>query len=135
MAVRLQTAEGKIKEYQTVIGVGSCIGGEVSGVEKWITKCGREWDRLPEPHQECCHLECAIDKADIWKLYAMAAVFFGSIAAISFGITARGAPRAILLITISFAVMAIIFLVWALDEKYCWDDLNEFKKGWIDQRH
>ena len=59
----------------------------------------------------------------------MAAVFFGSIAAISFGITARGAPRAILLITISFAVMAIIILVLALEEKYCWDDLNEFKNN------
>ena len=65
MVVRLQTAEGKIKEYQTIKGVGNCIGGEVFGIEKWITKCGREWDRLPEPHQECCHLECAIDKADI----------------------------------------------------------------------
>ena len=39
MAVRLQTIEGKIKEYQTIIGVGSCISGEVSGVEK--SNCAR----------------------------------------------------------------------------------------------
>ena len=124
MVVRLQTAEGKIKEYQTIKGVGNCIGGEVSGIEKWITKCGREWDRLPEPHQECCHLECAIDKADIWKLYAMATVFFGSITVISFYIINSG-PNVI--ISFPFAVLAIILLVLALEEKKCWNELNEFK--------
>ena len=60
MAVRLQTAEGNIKEYQTVYGVGAPIGGEVSGYDKWVAKCGGEWDKEPEPHQECDHLECAI---------------------------------------------------------------------------
>ncbi len=34
MTVRLQTAEGNIKEYQTVYGVGAAIGGEVSGYNK-----------------------------------------------------------------------------------------------------
>ena len=129
MVVRLQTAEGKIKEYQTIKGVGNCIGGEVSGVEKWITKCGREWDRLPEPYQECCHLECAIDKAEIWELYAMATVFFGSITAISFYIVANGAPNVISLMTISFAVLTIILLILALEEKKCWNELNEFKNN------
>lgn len=129
MVFRLQTSEGKIKEYQTIKGVGNWIGGEVSGVEKWITKCGREWDRLPEPHQECCHLECAIDKADIWDLYAMATVFFGSIAAISFYIINSG-PNVI--ISFPFAVLTMILLVLALDEKKCWDELKEFKnKGTI----
>jgi hypothetical protein len=130
MVVRLQTAEGKIKEYQTVRGVGG-MGGEGSGVEKWITKCGREWDRVPELHQECSHLECAIEKANIWKLYAMAVVFFGSIAAISSGIVDKivdkGAPGAILLFALPSFVLTIIALVWALDEKKCWDELIEFK--------
>jgi hypothetical protein len=130
MVVRLQTAEGKIKEYQTVKGVGD-LNGEGSGVDKWITKCGREWDRVPEIHQECSHLECAIDKANIWKLHATAVVLFGLITAISFGIADKivdkGAPGAILLFAFPFAVITIILLVSALDEKKCWDELNEFK--------
>jgi len=35
MAVRLQTANGEIKEYQTIRGVGTAIGGEVSGCDTW----------------------------------------------------------------------------------------------------
>jgi len=31
MVVRLQTAEGKIKEYQTIKGVGNCIGERYLG--------------------------------------------------------------------------------------------------------
>lgn len=66
MSVRLQTDKGEIKEYQTFYGVGSCIG-DVSEVDKWITKCGREWDRMPESHQECDHVECAIRAIDSGK--------------------------------------------------------------------
>ena len=47
MAVRLQKADWNIKEYQTVYGVGASISGEVSGYDKWVAKCGREWDKEP----------------------------------------------------------------------------------------
>jgi hypothetical protein len=65
MVVRLQTAEGEIEEHQTVCGVGGApIGDMGSWYDKWVTKCGREWINVPEPHQECDHLECAIDCAE-----------------------------------------------------------------------
>lgn len=84
MPVRLQTAKGLIKEYKTVYAVSSCIG-DASGVDKWITKCGREWDKLPELHQECDHLECAIRAVEEWKLNLIFGLpLFVGIAAISF---------------------------------------------------
>ena len=59
----------------------------------------------------------------------MATVFFGSIAAISFYIINSG-PNVI--ISFPFAVLTMILLVLALDEKKCWDELKEFKnKGTI----
>jgi hypothetical protein len=64
MVVRLQTAEGKIKEYHTVRGVGTAIDGEVSGCDKWITKHGREWDKAPKSCQKCDQLDCAIYSAE-----------------------------------------------------------------------
>jgi len=130
MAFRLQTAEGKIKEYQTVKGVGG-IGGEASGADKWITKCGQEWDGLPELHQECDHLECAIHTAEEWKLNLILGVpFFGAIAAISFHFRIlEGLKGPATLVSLAFAVGAIILLVWGLAGKNCWDELNEFKNN------
>jgi len=58
MAVRLQTTEGEIKGYGTaqVLFVSYVEG---SPVDKYVTKCGREW-KHGEKNQECNHLECAI---------------------------------------------------------------------------
>jgi hypothetical protein len=61
MAVRLQTAEGKIKKYETVYSVG---GGGDGPPDKYLTKCGKEWKRAPKPHDECDHLDCAIYLAE-----------------------------------------------------------------------
>jgi len=61
MVVRLQTAEGEIKEYETVYSVG---GGEDSRPDKYLTKCGKEWKRAPKPNEECDHLDCAIYLAE-----------------------------------------------------------------------
>jgi hypothetical protein len=55
MAVRLQTAKGKIKKYDTV----DHISGDY-GPDKWVTKCGREWKHAPKQHEECDHLDCAM---------------------------------------------------------------------------
>lgn len=56
MVVRLQTADGKIRTYKTIQGIG---GGEY-GPDKYITKCGKEWKNKPKPYEECDHLDCAI---------------------------------------------------------------------------
>jgi hypothetical protein len=58
MAVKLQTAEGKIKKYGTT-QVLFMSGVEGSPVDKYATKCGREW-KPGEENQDCHHLECAI---------------------------------------------------------------------------
>jgi hypothetical protein len=131
MVVRLQTVEGKIKEYQTVYGVGSVIGGEVSGVDKWISKCGGEWNKMPEPHQECSHLECAIRAAEDWKFNLIFGLpFFGAIAAISFHFRDLEGLRGIFtLVSLAFAIGAIILLVLGLAGKSNWDELNEFKNN------
>lgn len=59
MVVKIQTVDGKIREYRTVYSKGS---GEYSP-QKYVTKCGREWENKPSPFEECDHLECAISIA------------------------------------------------------------------------
>ena len=58
MVVRLQTSEGETKEYGTA-QVLFMSGVEGSPVDKYITKCGREW-KPRTTSQECDHLDCAI---------------------------------------------------------------------------
>jgi hypothetical protein len=132
MVVRLQTEEGNIKKYQTVHGVSGAEGG----CYKWITKCGSEWDKEPEPHQECNHLECAIYLAKDWQEKELAGLFFGAIAFISFGIATRaelvsiiGRASYIFVIFICSAVLAIILLSVGRDEEKRFDELNEFKNN------
>lgn len=61
MVVRLQTAEGKIKEYQTIQWKS---GGEDSP-SIYFTACGRKWEDWPRnwndfDYLNCDHLDCAI---------------------------------------------------------------------------
>ena len=56
MVVRLQTAEGEIKEYKTKY----CVGGVDGYCLEYRSNCGLEWKREPEPHEECHHLDCAV---------------------------------------------------------------------------
>lgn len=104
-----------------------------SWCDKWITKCGREWDKVPESYQECDHLECAIRLAETWQLKVIFGLFFGAIAAISFGIRTMETPKDIIiaatLFSLAFAVMATILLVWGSVEKDHWNELNEFKNN------
>jgi hypothetical protein len=65
MVVRLQTAEGKIKEYQTIQWKS---GGEDSP-SIYFTACGRKWEDWPRNWNDfnylnCNHLDCAIAYAD-----------------------------------------------------------------------
>lgn len=66
MAVRLQTTEGKIKEYQTAYGIGSKFvftendSGGYYTPKKYVTDCGLEWSDQPNLQDQCDHLDCAI---------------------------------------------------------------------------
>ncbi len=60
MVVRVQTAEGKIKEYRTTYGMGDNGSGNNPRPEKYASPCGREWKFQPEANEECDHLNCAI---------------------------------------------------------------------------
>ncbi|MFZ2375900.1 MAG: tetratricopeptide repeat protein [Methanothrix sp.] len=57
MVVILRTIDGEVRSYETVRGEGS---GEY-GPYKYVTKCGMEWKRSPNPYETCDHIECAID--------------------------------------------------------------------------
>ena len=60
MAVRLQTAEGKIKKYRTTYGVGDNGSPNNPRPEKYVSPCGMEWEFQPHPNEECYHLNCAM---------------------------------------------------------------------------
>ena len=65
MVVRLQTAEGKIKEYQTIQWKS---GGE-DRPSIYFTACGRKWEDWPRNWNDfnylnCDHLDCAIAYAE-----------------------------------------------------------------------
>lgn len=59
MVVRLQTADGKIREYNTIYGESETFGDGYC-ITRYLTNCGREWEKKPKQHEECDHLDCAI---------------------------------------------------------------------------
>jgi hypothetical protein len=63
MAVRLQTADGKIKKYRVTQVLFAPCGDGGSCIDKYVTKCGREWKPGAES-QACDHLDCAIYAAE-----------------------------------------------------------------------
>lgn len=60
MVVRLQTAEGKIKEYKTAYCSRAANYEWGGGCEKYATHCGLEWLNMFETNEACQHLDCAI---------------------------------------------------------------------------
>lgn len=64
MAVRLQTAEGEIKEYETTRVETVKYLGEGVSIDKYVAKCGREWKNKPKLQEECNHIYCAIAVAE-----------------------------------------------------------------------
>jgi hypothetical protein len=66
MVVRLQTVDGKTKEYQTIQRIGE---GEYN-TDKYITGCGRKCEGWPKnwidyDYLNCDHLDCAIYLAEL----------------------------------------------------------------------
>ena len=90
MAVRLQTTEGKIKEYQTAYGIGTkfVFTDNESGCyytpKKYVTDCGLEWSDQPNLQDQCDHLDCAIKASTRDFLFIFIFAAFCSISSISF---------------------------------------------------
>jgi len=68
MVVELQTSEGDIKEYRTVyfkagFDADNNSEGGPHHLQIYCTNCGREWIEEPQDHEECNHVECAINSA------------------------------------------------------------------------
>jgi hypothetical protein len=142
MVVRLQTAEGKIKEYRTAYFAG---GRGEDGPEKYLTKCGKEWKRAPKPHEECNHLDCAIylakSKRDNAPVVFMILIAFSLVAFLlmvlmpdyrSFLMSGnRGALLGDLMIAISI-IGPFYFLIDGLRAGNRFNELNEYNlKGTI----
>jgi hypothetical protein len=138
MAVRLQTAEGEIKDYQTVYGVGCTpMGTDYYDYEKWVSKCGTEWHAEPEPHEECGHLECAIYKAEYERGKKTGGAFVAAIASVFFVIAVIARPNGIIgLVAVMFFVFLVAVAIWhlgvGLKAEENLDELTEYKdKGTI----
>jgi hypothetical protein len=134
MVVRLQAAEGKIKEYKTtqVLFVSYVEGHPI---DKYVTKCGREW-KPGEENQECDHLECAIYLAeqlneDLPKASSFLMVFAFAIIIIV-GIKWTQLFDSALMISGLMILVAFIFLFWGLRSGKRFKELTEFRdKGTI----
>ena len=57
MVLRLQLANGEVREYDTYVSRGSTE----STPEYWETKCGRKKYEMPQSYDGCDHLDCALD--------------------------------------------------------------------------
>ena len=97
MVVRLQTSEGKIKEYRTTYGVGDNGSENNPRPEKYVSPCGKEWEFQPKPNEECHHLNCAIYLAKKERDYAP--IVFVLLIVV-----------AVILLFINFAIAGITFL-------------------------
>ncbi len=138
MVLRLQTAEGIIKEYPTVIGVGCTPKGDDSyDYEKWVTKCGIVWQKKPEHHQECDHLECAICSAECGRAKKTGAIYLATIAAMFFVITVSIKPWDIIklflvMFFVIFAAASILHWGIGLKGEENLNELTEYRdKGTI----
>jgi hypothetical protein len=122
MGLRLQTDDGKIKEYHTAYGVDlHPTKSEYSyKFEKWVTKCGRTWYYKPEPHQECDHLDCAIYLvAEHLRANKWSRRFLAAMVVISFVITVIADLKGVswlaavsFLYLVPFSIGAIFSLNW-----------------------
>lgn len=123
MVVRLQTAEGKIKEYQTTYPFSR---GE-SLPDIYYTKCGRKWDNKPSPQEECNHLECAISIVNADRKHGpLISVFFMAISVMLFQTKDK------LLVIILVLLPAFYFLFGGLRAGKRFKELTEYRnKGTI----
>jgi hypothetical protein len=122
MSVRLQTADGEIKEYDTVEGVymGEAYNPQPS---KWISNCGREWENEPKPYEECDHLECAIYLAEKSTTYSL--VVLTVIIGIHFIIIIS---TKMLTMTLIIVVILSILLASIITRLGSWKKLNELNE-------
>jgi hypothetical protein len=136
MTVRLQTADGEIKEYPTARGVG-CLprGDDYYDYEKWVTKCGKEWPKEPGLHQDCEHLECAIYLAECERCQKDGSFYLAAIAAIFLAISIMAKNIIVLfslMFFVVFALASIIHYGMGLKSEENFNELAEYRdKGTI----
>jgi hypothetical protein len=131
MSVRLQTADGEIKEYTTtdIKFVHVCEGPTL--IDKYFTPCGLEWKDKPKPQEECNHLGCAIFLAEqSWK---GGLVFSVGLIAIAFmGILAERTDYARSLVCLSILLFAFWVLISVIRARKRVEELTEYRnKGTI----
>ncbi len=124
MVVRLQTAEGKIKEYETV----EIIGGGDYPIEKYVSKCGIEWKNKPKQNEECNHLDCAIYLAEKNKKHGlvifMIFITFAAIMLILFGFERQ---EFYLMLSGFYTLAAFAFLIWEIRAIRQFKNLTEYQ--------
>ena len=134
MVVRLQTANGKTKEYGVTQVLWVPCGDGGSCIDKYVTKCGREW-KPGEQNQECDHLECAIYLAKQQKKDGSQLFSFLIMLAVVIIIVGIGLPQEdgfMLMMAGALTLLAFYFLFFGLRAEKRFNDLDEYKnKGTI----
>ena len=131
MVVRLQTMEGRIKEYGVTQVQWVPCGDGGSCIDKYITKCGREW-KPGGWNQECNHLECAIYLAkQQMKEGPQVSLFLIMLAVAVIIITVvirwRQEIGSMLMFAGALTLLAFHFLFFGLSAEKRFNELNEYK--------
>ncbi len=136
MVVRLQTADGKIKRYRVTQVLFVPCGDGGSCIDKYVTKCGREWKPGTES-QACDHLDCAIyvaesDRKEKPDVFIFLIVLAAAVMIIGFVIGCRQMGGFAIMISGALTLLAFWFLFGGLREGKRFKELTEFKdKGTI----
>jgi hypothetical protein len=125
MAVRLQTAEGEIKEYTTWDIKFVHVSEGPTLIDKYFTPCGLKWKDKPKPQEECNHLGCAIYLAEqSWK---GSLVFFVVLTAVVFLILEEKQITERLLAYLSMLLLAYWGLISVLRARKRVEELIEYR--------
>lgn len=116
--------KGETKEYRTSFGIG-LIGYEPGYPEKYVTKCGMEWQNEPEPYEECNHLDCAMHLAEHNKKNGLFLVISFIVGGFVFILPAMGANAFL----VSSTLPAFWFLYEVLRARKQLKELHEFKNN------
>ena len=131
MVVRLQTAEGKIKEYRVTQVLFVPCGDGGSCIDKYVTKCGREWKPGAES-KACDHLDCAIYVAESYrkektKVFTFLFVLAAAVMIIKFVIGRRQMGGFAIMFSGAMTLLAFWFLFDGLREGKRFKELTEYR--------
>lgn len=117
MVVRLQTADGRIKQYKTTYPYCGAEGLP----NTYHTRCGRKWDYEPSPQEECDHLKCAISIVNADRKHGpLIAVFF-------FVVSGMPYQKGEILFAGLFLILAFHFLLAGIRAGKRFKELTEYR--------